>query len=61
MRVRILISDDPRFRFGEVGIVLEECDGKYDYFVRLDGEQDTPFGVVRRDYFFHADEVEVVG
>lgn len=62
MKVKILI-DDPgkRFAKGEIGIILENDYDKYDYFIELPGKVESPFGLIKRQYYFYKNEIEILG
>ena len=57
---KILIKDDPRFKYGEIGIMLENDSSKYDYFIELEGTIDTPYGKMKRKFYFYKDEIEIL-
>lgn len=68
MKVKILVNDPAgRFRAGEIGDILQNTfPEKYAYFIRLPGIEhaDNFMGRgsidVYRDYYFYADEVELL-
>lgn len=49
-----------RFKKGEIGVIIENDSSKYDYFIELEGFMDTPYGNMKRRFYFYKDEVEIL-
>jgi hypothetical protein len=61
MKARILYDDGSgRFHVGEIGTLIECTFSKYDYFLRLEGAPDFPFQNMKREFYFHKGELELI-